>query len=313
MALAIKGSPFRGLAAFRVRHAPVFFGRSRDIARAVDRWKDAAERGVPFLLVVGASGSGKSSLARAGSVPRLTTPGAVPAVDQWRVAVLRPSEIPKAGTHARSAPARRRAGHPRFRCGSPGGAAGTGRQRLPHPVRAGLAARPCQRGGGNRAGAARPRPDRRRSPPPRWVRAAGAGRSDPARRSARGIVRGRCRLRRAHRFCRPPPPNGQSGRIWTLAILRADLYERFLAEPDLLALKSAGAAYDLAAPGPAELAEIVPSRRKRPISCSNATRAPANALDEAAAARSRSARHAAPSTARVEPAVGPTQRATKAA
>jgi len=42
-----------------------------------------------------------------------------------------------------------------------------------------------------------------------------------------------------------------------VATLRADLYDRFLAEPDLLALKTAGASYDLAAPGPAELAEIV--------------------------------------------------------
>jgi tetratricopeptide (TPR) repeat protein len=49
----------------------------------------------------------------------------------------------------------------------------------------------------------------------------------------------------------------ESGRIWLIATLRADLYDHFLAEPDLLALKSAGATYDLAAPGPAELAEIV--------------------------------------------------------
>ncbi|MCC7346758.1 MAG: hypothetical protein IT538_05105, partial [Variibacter sp.] len=38
----LKGSPFRGLAAFGAKHAAVFFGRSRDIARAVDRLKDAA-------------------------------------------------------------------------------------------------------------------------------------------------------------------------------------------------------------------------------------------------------------------------------
>ena len=32
--IAIKGSPFRGLACFDVEHAPVFFGRARDVARA---------------------------------------------------------------------------------------------------------------------------------------------------------------------------------------------------------------------------------------------------------------------------------------
>jgi hypothetical protein len=68
----VKGSPFRGLASFGAKHAPVFFGRSRDIAKATDRLKDAAEKGCPFLLVDGPSGSGKSSLARAGLVRRPT-------------------------------------------------------------------------------------------------------------------------------------------------------------------------------------------------------------------------------------------------
>ncbi len=90
----IKGSPFRGLAAFGAKHAPVFFGRSRDITKAIDALKEAGERGAPFLLVVGASGSGKSSLAFAGLVPRLTAPGVMPAVDIWRVAVMRPGEHP---------------------------------------------------------------------------------------------------------------------------------------------------------------------------------------------------------------------------
>src|SRR5262249_9607287 len=92
--IEFKGSPFRGLAAFGVKHAPVFFGRSRDVTRAVDQWKQAAALGTPFLLLIGASGAGKSSLARAGLVPRLTAPGVVPTVDFWRVAVMRPSEAP---------------------------------------------------------------------------------------------------------------------------------------------------------------------------------------------------------------------------
>ena len=90
--IATKGSPFRGLAAFGAKHAPVFFGRGADITRAVDDFKDAAGRGTPFLLVIGSSGSGKSSLARAGLSPRLTTPGVVGVVDLWRVAMMRPGE-----------------------------------------------------------------------------------------------------------------------------------------------------------------------------------------------------------------------------
>ena len=48
-----------------------------------------------------------------------------------------------------------------------------------------------------------------------------------------------------------------SERVWVVATLRAALYELFLGESDLEALKAAGADYDLAPPGPAELAEIV--------------------------------------------------------
>ena len=70
-----KGSPFRGLGVFGARHAPVFFGRAGDIRRAGDLWRDHAARGTKFLLIVGASGAGKSSLARAGLIPRLITPG----------------------------------------------------------------------------------------------------------------------------------------------------------------------------------------------------------------------------------------------
>jgi eukaryotic-like serine/threonine-protein kinase len=87
-----KGSPFRGLAPFEAEHSAVFFGRSRAIDEARRRLAAAEERGTPFLLIVGASGSGKSSLARAGVIPRLTTPGVVASIDVWRVARMKPSE-----------------------------------------------------------------------------------------------------------------------------------------------------------------------------------------------------------------------------
>ena len=87
-----KGSPFRGLASFEAEHAAVFFGRDRVIDEARRRLSAAAETATPFLLIIGASGAGKSSLARAGLIPRLTTPGVIDAVDIWRVAIMKPSE-----------------------------------------------------------------------------------------------------------------------------------------------------------------------------------------------------------------------------
>jgi hypothetical protein len=75
--IEVKGSPFRGLDSFGTKHASVFFGRGAASARAIDLWREAASWGCPYLLVVGASGAGKSSLARAGLIPRLTTPGVV--------------------------------------------------------------------------------------------------------------------------------------------------------------------------------------------------------------------------------------------
>jgi eukaryotic-like serine/threonine-protein kinase len=90
--VATKGSPFRGLEAFDEAHAAVFFGRARVIELLRERLIDAAAHGCPFLLLLGMSGAGKSSLVRAGLLPRLTQPGAVPGVDLWRRCVMRPSE-----------------------------------------------------------------------------------------------------------------------------------------------------------------------------------------------------------------------------
>jgi tetratricopeptide (TPR) repeat protein len=83
-----RGSPFRGLLPFEAENSEVFFGRGVEIERGRERLVDAASRNAPFLLLLGASGSGKSSLARAGLIPRVTAPGVVEGVDLWRVARL---------------------------------------------------------------------------------------------------------------------------------------------------------------------------------------------------------------------------------
>jgi hypothetical protein len=87
------GSPFRGLLHFEFEHAPVFFGREPDVARVIDALKTQASKGAAFVLVIGASGAGKSSLACAGVVPALLRRGTVPDVTLWRRAALRPSGL----------------------------------------------------------------------------------------------------------------------------------------------------------------------------------------------------------------------------
>ncbi|THD47223.1 MAG: ATP-binding protein [Bradyrhizobium sp.] len=84
------GSPYRGLQAFDVGHSAVFFGRERavrDIAEAL------ARRPAGFVVALGASGVGKSSLARAGVAPDLMTPGVVPGISQWRYAILEAGDL----------------------------------------------------------------------------------------------------------------------------------------------------------------------------------------------------------------------------
>jgi WD40 repeat protein len=65
-------APYRGLEALEPEDASVFFGRSADIVRGIDALRGLAARKPPRLLVIlGASGAGKSSFLRAGLWPRL--------------------------------------------------------------------------------------------------------------------------------------------------------------------------------------------------------------------------------------------------
>ncbi len=88
-----KGSPFRGLQAFDYEHAPIFFGRTKAIGDVLEALRRQASEGCAFVLVLGMSGGGKSSLARAGVMPMLTQPGVIEGVGMWRRAIYRPSDV----------------------------------------------------------------------------------------------------------------------------------------------------------------------------------------------------------------------------
>jgi WD40 repeat protein/DNA-binding SARP family transcriptional activator len=77
-------SPYRGLAAFREQDAPFFFGRDRFTAQLLD----AIQHHSMVSVIIGQSGSGKSSLAHAGLIPQLRAQGS------WMITHFRPGAHP---------------------------------------------------------------------------------------------------------------------------------------------------------------------------------------------------------------------------
>lgn len=65
------GSPFPGLQAYSANYAEVFFGRSEQITTLLNRISQQIHFGRAFSLILGPSGSGKSSLINAGVLPNL--------------------------------------------------------------------------------------------------------------------------------------------------------------------------------------------------------------------------------------------------
>lgn len=85
-------SPYLGLGAFGAENAKFFFGREALIKTALSDLRG----GCRFLAVVGPSGSGKSSLVRAGLLPALQT-GSLPESDTWHQIEIRPGSDPYPG------------------------------------------------------------------------------------------------------------------------------------------------------------------------------------------------------------------------
>jgi hypothetical protein len=85
-------NPYRGLASFVEADAGLFYGRDRLTEQLAARLAEGVE-GHRFLAVVGASGSGKSSVVRAGLVPAIRG-GAVPGSESWVVVLMVPGTNP---------------------------------------------------------------------------------------------------------------------------------------------------------------------------------------------------------------------------
>jgi serine/threonine protein kinase/formylglycine-generating enzyme required for sulfatase activity len=83
-----EGNPYRGLLSFEAEHRALFFGRSQEIGTLLDRLRSDS-----FVLVAGDSGSGKSSLCRAGVLPRALD-GAFDPQRSFRTAACVPGRRP---------------------------------------------------------------------------------------------------------------------------------------------------------------------------------------------------------------------------
>src|SRR5262245_47879182 len=85
----IPSNPFPGLRPFEFSESLLYFGRDGQSEQLLRRL--AAAR---FMAVVGTSGSGKSSLVRAGLLPSLFGGFMTSAGSEWRIALLRPGNDP---------------------------------------------------------------------------------------------------------------------------------------------------------------------------------------------------------------------------
>lgn len=94
--------PYLGLSAFDYEDAPVFFGRTAEVGEIIAAYQaqemeangSADSPPKHFTLILGSSGSGKSSLARAGVLPMLTNPGVIEGANAWRTAIFKPADVP---------------------------------------------------------------------------------------------------------------------------------------------------------------------------------------------------------------------------
>ncbi|MBM7112628.1 bifunctional serine/threonine-protein kinase/formylglycine-generating enzyme family protein [Archangium primigenium] len=93
------GNPYRGLAPFEAEHRASFFGREDDVDRVLERLRYQT-----LVLVAGDSGVGKSSLCRAGLVPRVAQGDLELGARMYTCVTLTPGRRPRAALAAALAP-----------------------------------------------------------------------------------------------------------------------------------------------------------------------------------------------------------------
>jgi len=249
------GGPFRGSAVLDHEDAPLFFGRDRAIAVALERLARGQAAGCDFLLIHGPPGCGKSSLMRAGLAPRLMADGRLPEVGAWCGNTVEPTATDATPLDA-----------------------------LARAIDEALPELGKLRATDGRSGPAPSKKRRKKSAPPAavWDRARLAGAlADPARRAfaVTAIVAALDRIsaaKPAHFLLLVDPLDpvvsdaaesttflevlaafARSGRIRVIATLRSDRLPAAIARPELAPLLRHGGDLLLGPPDEAELAAIL--------------------------------------------------------
>lgn len=237
-----KGSPFRGLQTFDYEHAPVFFGRTRAIADVLESLRRQAAAGRAFVMILGMSGGGKSSLARAGVLPMLSQPGVIEGVGLWRRAIFRPSDV-RGDLFLGLATALLREPGIRLEGTSPEELAGVLRSSPSAAVtliRSALARDAAELAGRT--------PDHR---PPEARLALLVDQMEEI--FTQDWVEPQDRAQ----FIDTIDTLARSGRVWVVTTFRADLYPRCASIPALVALKEGAGQYDLMPPTATEIGQMV--------------------------------------------------------
>ena len=78
-----RGTPYKGLVPYEEADASIFFGREELVDRIIKKLADSR-----FVMLIGPSASGKTSLVRAGVIPALRH-GVIPGSDCWRYVFMR--------------------------------------------------------------------------------------------------------------------------------------------------------------------------------------------------------------------------------